>query len=256
MKNIKAETGIVSVTFRSYSPEEVISAAVSAGLESIEWGGDIHVPHGNIENARRVGGLTREAGLSCESYGSYYRVPAGGEGFDEVLETAKALGARSIRIWAGSKGSADTSPDERAALVRTLRENAHAAEECGMTLSFEFHGGTLTDTPESALMLLSEAGCGNIRLHWQPNQYRNLEYNIESLSKVASHVDIVHVFAWEGDGRFPLNTQREAWGRYIEVLEAECALSGHKIPVMLEFLPHETADDLLRDADELKSWLI
>ena len=38
--------GLVSVTFRKLSPEEIVQLVVSSGLKGIEWGGDIHLPHG------------------------------------------------------------------------------------------------------------------------------------------------------------------------------------------------------------------
>lgn len=37
-------SGIVSISFRSYSPDEILSAAAASGLSRVEWGGDIHAP--------------------------------------------------------------------------------------------------------------------------------------------------------------------------------------------------------------------
>jgi 3-dehydroshikimate dehydratase len=44
--------GLVSVTFRKLTPVEVAGLVKKGGLKSIEWGGDIHVPHGDL--ARRA----------------------------------------------------------------------------------------------------------------------------------------------------------------------------------------------------------
>ena len=66
--------GLVSVSFRGESPETILHEARAAGLRAIEWGGDVHVPPGDLENARRIGAATREAGLSVAAYGSYYRL--------------------------------------------------------------------------------------------------------------------------------------------------------------------------------------
>ena len=65
--------GLVSITFRDLSPEEVVQVAVENGLEGIEWGGDVHVPHGNLAVAKKVARQTAEGGLKVASYGSYYR---------------------------------------------------------------------------------------------------------------------------------------------------------------------------------------
>jgi 3-dehydroshikimate dehydratase len=46
--------GLVSVTFRKLSPQEIIALTAEAQLQVIEWGGDIHVPHGDIQQAENV----------------------------------------------------------------------------------------------------------------------------------------------------------------------------------------------------------
>jgi hypothetical protein len=42
------QTGLVSITFRQLSPPAIIDLVRQAGLEGIEWGGDVHVPHGDL----------------------------------------------------------------------------------------------------------------------------------------------------------------------------------------------------------------
>src|SRR4051812_32305936 len=66
-------TGLCSVTLRRLAVPEVLAAAAAAGLECIEWGGDIHVPPGDSALARQVGAATADAGLQVASYGSYFR---------------------------------------------------------------------------------------------------------------------------------------------------------------------------------------
>ena len=56
--------GLVSITFRQLQPREIITLVQKSGLKGIEWGGDVHVPHGNLHAAREVGHMTREAGLT------------------------------------------------------------------------------------------------------------------------------------------------------------------------------------------------
>src|SRR5690242_18609852 len=97
-------SGLVSVTFRQLPPQQIVELAAQGGLAAIEWGGDVHVPHGELQTARRVLERTRQAGLQVAAYGSYYRVgvsPAQGLAFESVLETALALQAPTIRVWAG-----------------------------------------------------------------------------------------------------------------------------------------------------------
>lgn len=80
---------------------ELIAACRRAGLQGIEWGGDVHVPHGNLEVAREVAARTREAGLEIPSYGSYYRVgrdESAQVSFARVLDTAVVLQTPLIRV--------------------------------------------------------------------------------------------------------------------------------------------------------------
>ena len=239
------------MTFRSRDRRGVVDLAREAGLSEIEWGGDIHVPHGDTDAAEDARALCRDAGIACTSYGSYYKLPVSGEGFDAVMDTAEALGSGSIRIWAGTHGARDTDVMTRAAMTDTLRRNAATAAARGMELSFEYHGGTLTDSADSAMWLISDCGRENVRLHWQPNQFEDVEYNLRALRRVAKYVDTVHVFSWEGERWLPLSAHEDAWRRYFDVLFE----LGTPRSALLEFLPCECRDDLLRDAETLNGWL-
>ena len=103
--------GLTSVTFRGKSCEEIIALAVRAGLECIEWGGDIHVPAGRLARAREVGERTRKAGLKVLSYGSYFR-PLADENFQVIVDTALALGAETIRVWTPWMDSEQVSDED------------------------------------------------------------------------------------------------------------------------------------------------
>lgn len=51
-------TGLVSVTFGKLPAEEIVALAVEVRLEGIEWGGDIHIPPGEIRRTLEVHALT------------------------------------------------------------------------------------------------------------------------------------------------------------------------------------------------------
>ncbi|MBC8139296.1 MAG: TIM barrel protein, partial [Fibrella sp.] len=141
--------GLCSVTLRQHSATEVIRLAREAGLEGIEWGGDIHVPPGESALAQRVGKQTRAAGLAVISYGSYYRLAhseTDGMAFASVLETALALQAPVIRVWAGTKSPEKTTKPEQAAIIADASRVATLAESAGVRVALEFHANTLTET--------------------------------------------------------------------------------------------------------------
>ena len=130
-------TGLVSITFRKLTPAEIIGLVTQTPLGSIEWGGDIHVPHGDVKRAAEVGRMTREAGLAVSAYGSYYG-ETDGLVFDRVLDSAVALGAPVIRIWAGRKESAAAGPED---LERIIEDNKARYYETLQQSSQGWHEG-------------------------------------------------------------------------------------------------------------------
>ena len=61
--------GLVSITFRKLSPRQIVDLVVQAGLDAIEWSGDVHAPHGDVAKAREIAQMTADAGLSMPTYG-------------------------------------------------------------------------------------------------------------------------------------------------------------------------------------------
>jgi hypothetical protein len=229
--------GLCSVTLRALSVEEVAAAAVTAGLEAIEWGADVHVPPGDIAAAERA----RATGLAVASYGSYFRAGDPLSGFDAVLTSARALGAPRIRIWAGRVGSAGASAAQRAAVAEGVRAAAELAGDIEVAL--EFHGGTLTDEPASAAALLEAAG--RARTYWQPPQGAPDDVALAGLRAVAPWLAAVHVFSWwPGAERHPLAARAALWR---EVL----ALAGD-VDALLEFVPGDDPAVLAREAATLR----
>ena len=247
--------GLVSVTYRALTPAQIIPLAKEAGLRALEWGSDIHVPDGNSAVATTVGGMTRGASLHVLSYGTYYRAGTYGEDylsvFRKYLDTAYAMGAFSLRLWAGNKNSADVSAEERKAIVRELRACAKAADSVGRRITFEYHGGTLTNDPVSAAKLIEEIGMENVSLYWQPNQFVSFEQNVENLNTVLPYVSNVHVFAWSGAERFLLAEHEAYWKTYLSVLEKNRKRHG----LLLEFVPGDKPELLQSEAGTLLRWI-
>ena len=57
--------GLVSVSFRGLAPEAIIDLAAECGLGGVEWGGDVHVPCGDLRRAVRGGLRAFETGGHC-----------------------------------------------------------------------------------------------------------------------------------------------------------------------------------------------
>lgn len=251
-------SGLVSITFRKHSPAEVVALAAQAGLKAIEWGGDVHVPHGDVDQARAVRQMTEDASLQVAAYGSYYRV--GHEEpcpFASVLDTAVALGAPLIRVWAGKQGSDAADDAYRARVVEDSRQIAELAADAGLEVAYEFHGGTLTDTGESARTLLEDVSHPHMNTYWQPPVWATVEQALGTLETVLPWLRNVHVFSWrraasgQGTTRLPLAEGEAAWMRYLPV----AACTGRDSYAELEFVQDDAPGNLLRDAATLGEWL-
>lgn len=248
-------SGLVSITFRQLSPREIIRLVVQAGLEGIEWGGDIHIPHGDLVRAREVRRMAAEAGLRIAAYGSYYRVGHEDSGpFKVVLETALELEASLIRVWAGIQGTATADAAYFHRVVKDSRRIAELAVQAGIRIAYEFHADTLTDTNEAARTLLSIVAHENIASYWQPPRYSTVEYNLAGIAAVLPWLQHVHVFNWQiKTGERLLLAEAEAsWLRYLR----EINTTGREHFTMLEFVKGDEPEIFLQDAATLKQWLV
>ncbi len=247
-------TGLVSISFRRYSVDEIIAACREVGLSHIEWGSDVHVPAGNAAIADEVARKTREAGLACTTYGSYFRLgqhtPAE---FAPYIDSAKRLGARVIRVWGGTKGSADMTAEERAALISDARAIADMAQEAGLIVAPECHGGTVTDHIDSAMDFYSAVDHPALRAYWQPNQGMSEEYNLDAARRYAPLTETVHVFHWSASARYPLCEGTDIWKQYIEIFRSEA--ETRDIDLLLEFMHDDRLETLAETAKTLNEWL-
>ena len=251
--------GLVSITFRQLIPEQIIELVAEAGLSGIEWGGDVHVPHGDTQCARRVRQQTQVAGLQVAAYGSYYRVGHAESGpFDAVLATAVALGAPVIRVWAGKQGT-DTADAAYwdAVVADSVRIAEHAAGE-GIAVAYEFHRNTLTDSYAATQQLLTRAAHPNLFTYWQPPWHLSVAENLAGLTQLAPWLYHLHVFHWQWpDGaRQPLATGEADWQTYLDLLQSiDSKPARHQRFALLEFVIGDTPAQFQQDAHTLRQWL-
>jgi len=249
--------GLVSITFRNLSPREIVDLVAQAGLESIEWGGDVPVPHGDVARAREVRQITEGAGIQMPSYGSYYRVGVDEPPFEAVLESAVALGAPVVRVWAGKLGSDAADAAHRDLIVSESRRIADLAAGANALIAYEYHRNTLTDTNESAQWLLDAVDRDNVGTYWQPPYWSDVAYGLEGLAGILPLLYNLHVFTWnwnpetQSTERRPLAEGEAQWSRYL----ALAATSEREHHAMIEFVMDGTPESLLADAATLNRWL-
>lgn len=238
-------TGVCSVTFRSRAPGEVIRLARDAKLEGIEWGGDVHVPPGDLRFAEDVGNMTRDQGLEVSSYGSYFR--CSGEDFAPIVETALALKAPSIRVWASDREPDACSPDHLASFLDTAAKCADLAADASLKLEFEWHRGTLFCESGFASSVLDKLP-PSVGTYWQPPV--GLEENacVAQIHAIRPWIRNVHVFHWSLTGtRLPLRHGIERWRRYLSELPA----TPNERWALLEFVRDDSDTAFHEDAEAL-----
>lgn len=241
--------GVCSVTFRKKTVEEIIKLVKESPLQAIEWGGDTHVPHSDLENAKRVGDQTRESGLEVSSYGSYYYAGLG-ESFEPFLKTAQALQTDSIRIWSKKmnlkKEVGKIDEEEFQQVVADIKQAAQSAQSHDISIHLEFHQGTYTDTTESALRLMDEINEPNVYLYWQPLAYLSVEERLVQIEELSSYISNVHVFHWDKDfNRFPLIEGKGEWLKYIKQIQ-NYSTNPHYF--LLEFMKDNSVEQFEEDS--------
>jgi 3-dehydroshikimate dehydratase len=250
--------GLVSISFRKLTVSEIIEQCRANQLPAIEWGGDVHVPHGDVDIATQTGEATRAAGLTVAAYGSYYRCDSEADqpDFDAVLASARALQAPVIRVWAGTTGSAVTDDGKREAITIDLRRIGQLAAAHDIEIGIEYHANTLTDDPDSALALVQAIDHPNVKLYWQSSNGKSAEYSLAVLKKLLPHVSHLHAFHWKFSGdsfdRRPLSEGQQDWQKYLEVV-ATSPRSNRAI--MLEFVRNDSTEQLADDAKTLHAFL-
>ena len=264
-------TGLVSVTFRALTPRAIVDLVAEAGLDAIEWGGDIHVPHAETETARTVRQMTEDAGLTVPSYGSYYRVGHSEPiPFETVVETAVVLGASIIRVWAGKQGTAAADEAYWNRVIEDSVDCADLAAGAGLGIAYEYHGNTLTDTDEAAVRLLKAVNHDAVTTYWQPRGHASVEENQAGLTGILPWLSHIHVQSWrpqqgqsrphqgqsrpqQGNGdarpaRAPLSAMTGPWSQW---LDTAATAPGDRV-AMIEFVANDAPEQFLADAEVLK----
>lgn len=237
--------GLTSVTFRSLSPEGIVALAMTAGIDFMEWGTDVHAK--TAEDARYIRALCDGTGLATASLGSYYRVGVSEvESFRKDLEIAEILGAKRIRLWLGDLSSADTDEALFEKMKNEVRILSDMASEKGIELGFEFHRRTLNDNAQSSLCFLDAVGRENVKTYWQPF-FKGQD--MENLSAVKDRVCAVHMFSWDGAAnRFPFSAHEGEWGAFLGEMRGRL----DEIDFIMEFVMDDDEEQFLVDVAAIR----
>lgn len=239
------KTGVVSVSFRGLGVDDVIRVTKEAGLKYIEWGSDVHAPYVDIEKVKYIAEAQKAAGISCSSYGTYFKI--GEHGTNELygyIEAAKILGTNVLRLWCGNKNHENLTPREREFLISESKKAAKIAEEMGAVLCMECHQSSFTNSLEGALDLMQSVNSPAFRMYWQYSHKATLEENIEYATKIAPYTENVHVFYFEEGKKKTLMAGKELWEKFMPCFDG-------KQHFLLEFMPDSRPESLPEEAKAL-----
>jgi 3-dehydroshikimate dehydratase len=252
---VTTRPGLCSVTFRQLSVAQVVDVAAAAGLEGIEWGGDIHVPAGDEAAASDAAARCAGQRIMCPSYGSYLGARSPVKDPGPTLDTALAIGAPNVRVWCPFGLGAESAEEPRAEVTAGVAAIASAALARRLTVSLEFHPGTLTETSTSAARLLAEVDAPNLFTYWQPAPGGDAADSLQELAVVQPDLSHLHVFWWDKDGgRLPLERGAGLWPQALSCAAGANRWAGDRF-AFLEFVAADDPAQLAADAATLTRWL-
>ena len=242
----KTSLGLVSISFRQHSPEELLKEVKRIGLTCIEWGSDVHAPKDDRARLLEIQRLQESYGITCCSYGTYFKLGVHPmEELEGYIDAAKILGTNILRLWCGDKNSEDYTKEEKEELFEICRQAAAIAEKHQVIFCMECHNNTFTIRKESALELMQAVNSPHFQMYYQPNQFVSAEENIAYARLLADYTKHLHVFNWNMHTRYPLKEAVEIWKTYLEQFEGEHCL-------LMEFVPDDKLETLEVEVQALR----
>ena len=244
--------GVTSLTFKQFTPEQIVEAVKNSSADGIEWGeNENHIPLGDLLRAGEIGELTRSKGLEVFSFGSYYTLGEPIENFEITLQTALALGAPIIRIWAGKQSPSLISQQEFDNYIVQAKFMGDIAKKSNVQLCFEYHKGTLTETAVSAKKLVTAIDHSDIGLYWQPNFDYDFDENLAGLKSIIGFVTKnIHIHNYNEDAGY--KNLCEVKSEIVSYLNMICQ-QNKDFNIIIEFVKGASVENFLKDLQILKT---
>ena len=195
------KVALCSIAFRERLLEYTLAVAADIGFQGVEiWGREPHISEQfDASRVKAVRRMVGERGLEVAVFGSYLRLgathtnSAGTVSLKDVVQTAAALGAPIIRVWASDLGSDEADEQVWQNTVAEAREAAACAAKMGLVLAAEMHSNTLADTASCARKLVEDVDSDAFALNFQASSKLTDDKPTERL--VAVLPSVVHLHA-------------------------------------------------------------
>lgn len=241
--------GLCSVTFRKKTVQEIVDIAKKAGVEYIEWGGDIHVK--NLDDARKVKALCEDNNIKISSYGSYFNCAEYDESkWTEICQITKEMGANSVRIWLGKKDSEKTSEQEYNIILENTKKMCEIAEEFSLLVCPECHDNTFNNNTDAFLKIRRDISKDNFKTYFQSRYFR-MEYDLDRIDRTFDFIENVHV-SYRDLVKEQLLRKKDK--NYIDTLLKKLREKNFKGIVMVEFVINDSEKSFYADMEKLKNY--
>ncbi|MFD2239278.1 sugar phosphate isomerase/epimerase family protein [Aureimonas populi] len=190
------KVSLCTISFRHHllSIREIARFARDSGFDGIElWG--IHARNlGPGDHAEWLDAY----GLRVPMLSDYLPLDAPRETLAEhmaqLCRLARGWCAPRLRTFAGTRGSAATSAEERAHVAARLRMAAAYLADHGLRLLVETHPGTLADTTDSLLRLLEEVDHPALKVNFDTlHVWEGGDDPLAAHDRLAKHIDHYHL---------------------------------------------------------------
>lgn len=251
--------GLCTISNKDWPIGDVIDLAEDLGLDGIEvWGKEPHVGDGTPAEMASIRTECETAGLDVPVYGSYLR--PGTDDYEAeweaALDAAEALAADLIRVWAGESEYGDHEEGEWDSAVEDLQHLSDRAEERGLGVTVEKHGGTLTNRAAGARQLHEDVGAANCGINWQPTfdltageVFADLEALVPTVNNV--HLQAVPTPAGSWPERCPLSEAYFDVGAVVDTLESAGYDGYYEVEFVTPRQPY--AEAVATDVEYLRS---
>lgn len=190
------KVSLCTISFRHHllSIGEIARFARGSGFDGLElWG--VHA--GNLGPGDH-GEWLAEIGLCVPMLSDYLPLagprPALVERLGSLARLARLWHAPRLRTFAGMKGSAEMTPDERKLIAERLKLSASFLADQGLRLLIETHPATLADNLGSLTRLIDEVDHPNLKVNFDAiHVWEGGDDPLDALDRLAGQIDYHHL---------------------------------------------------------------
>lgn len=181
-----------------YKLADLLQPILEAGFHFLEvW--QYHISTEDEDSVREIQQLGDGLGLSFPVIGAYPKLHLQGderdrewEQFARIVDYATILGADKIKLFVGTKGTADLDERDFSRSVEFLGQILEQGEKNGLMITGELHKKTLLDSTAAAQKLIRDIGASNFHICFQPYDFQSTTRALDDMALFGERIKHVH----------------------------------------------------------------